>query len=628
MANKARVPKVVTVDFETAGIEARPIYPPKPVGVSIMYPGKKPKYLAWGHPIENNCTKEQAMAELQDIWRGPTPLLFQNGKFDIDVAAVHMGCSVPSWDKIHDTMYALFLFDPHAPSLSLKPSSERLLGMPPEEQDAVFEWLADHDLVKRQRKKDGTTSYQKDAGAYISQAPGKLVGTYANGDTDRTLKLFNFLYPIIAERGMLGAYNRERQLMPIMLRNETEGIVTDLPKLEADVLRYRQQQLKTDIWIRKKLKCGDSINLDSGEDLADALEAAGMSSGFLTTATGKRSTSKESLIQAIADKKLFAVLQYRSKLSTLMGTFMEPWLRVASVTGGRIHTSWNQVRAPSGKGSVGTRTGRFSGTPNFGNIPNDLEEDDDFTHPAFAKLDSLPLARGYIVADKPNHVILDRDFSQQELRILAHFEDGQLCAAYNANPKLDIHAFVGDEVMRVAGREISRKHIKILNFLQVYGGGIDALVAKLKCTPDEARQIKGFHGAALPDVKKLDQTIKALGKAGDCIRTWGGRQYYAEEPKFINGRMQTFDYKLTNYLIQSSAADHTKQAIINYDSVRKSGRFMLSVHDQVLASVPKSAAKLEMKLLKEAMEGVKFDVPMLSDGEYGYNWGHLEPYKD
>ena len=88
MAIKA--PKVVTVDFETAGIEARPIYPPKPAGVSILYPGKKPKYLAWGHPMENNCTKEQAAAELQDIWKGPLPILFQNGKFDIDVAAVHL----------------------------------------------------------------------------------------------------------------------------------------------------------------------------------------------------------------------------------------------------------------------------------------------------------------------------------------------------------------------------------------------------------------------------------------------------------------------------------------------------------------------------------------------------------
>src|SRR3546814_829109 len=135
------MPKPNTVDFETHGIDARPHYPPVPVGVSIKPWGKKSRYYAWGHLQGNNCSWEEARAALLDAYDNPDGVLFQNGKFDVDVADVHLDVPIPAWDKIHDTQFLLFLDDPHQIELGLKPSAERLLGIPPEEQDAVGDWL-------------------------------------------------------------------------------------------------------------------------------------------------------------------------------------------------------------------------------------------------------------------------------------------------------------------------------------------------------------------------------------------------------------------------------------------------------------------------------------------------------
>lgn len=134
----ARVIKPITIDFETEAIQRRPDYPPKPVGFSIMAPGdRRSRYYAWGHPAGNNCTMQAARAVLLDAWKSNHELLFHNAKFDVDVAQTHLGMPALMWERCHDTLYLLFLYDPHATSLSLKPAAERLLGMPPEERDAV-----------------------------------------------------------------------------------------------------------------------------------------------------------------------------------------------------------------------------------------------------------------------------------------------------------------------------------------------------------------------------------------------------------------------------------------------------------------------------------------------------------
>lgn len=610
------------VDFETGEIQGRPHYPPVPVGFSIKIPEmKKSRYYAWGYPTNNNCTYEEACEVLQALWESDLPILFHNAKFDVDVAQSHMGCGDIAWDRIHDSMFLLFLHDPHAPSLGLKQSAEQYLGMPPEEQEAVRTWLVKNKVCRANDAKWGR---------FIDKAPGDLVGKYADGDVVRTLKLFELLYPEIELRGLLEAYNRERELMPILLENERQGVRVDLPALEKAVEETAKHLEFADNWLRKALKTPD-LNLDADADVAEALDRAGVIKEWTLTATGKKSIAKKNMpLTIFTDKKIASVFGYRGRLATCRSTFMLPWLEMARASGGVIYTNWNQVRQSSSQDRVsGARTGRLSSNPNFQNIPKSFEgKDDGYEHPKFlSALPPLPLMRQFILPDK-GQVFCHRDYNQQELRILAHYEDAALLEAYQADPRLDVHTFVQEEIKSIYGTSLDRSAVKILNFGMIYGMGMEALSSKLQTSVEEARKIKASQKKAIPGLAELEKSTKERGKAGDPIITWGGRQYYSEEPKMINGRMQDFHYKLLNYLIQGSAADCTKQALINYHNTKQHGRLLLTVHDEINISVPKKYVKSEMEILRQAMQSVPFDVPMLSDGKTGDKWGSLTKYKE
>ena len=164
--------KLTTIDFETEAITDAG-KPPKPVGVAIMEPGKAPWYMAWGHPEGNNCTVDQAGRVLKDLWGGP--LLFHNATSISRWPRRWFNLPVPP--TLHDTLFTLYLVDPHADTISLKPAAEKHLGMAPEERDAVREWLVGQRIVRQG---------DKGWGAHIAKAPGKLVGQYAIGDVART----------------------------------------------------------------------------------------------------------------------------------------------------------------------------------------------------------------------------------------------------------------------------------------------------------------------------------------------------------------------------------------------------------------------------------------------------------
>jgi len=128
----------IVVDFESFPIESRPGYPPEPVGVAIMWPGRRPRYYAWAHPSGgNNCTFGEARRALAEVWDSDHEVLFHNAKFDLAVAHERMRLPILPWRRVHDTMLLLYLDDPRAATFSLKPSAERLLGEAPEERD---EW--------------------------------------------------------------------------------------------------------------------------------------------------------------------------------------------------------------------------------------------------------------------------------------------------------------------------------------------------------------------------------------------------------------------------------------------------------------------------------------------------------
>lgn len=636
-----KTPRVTIIDFETDPIQDRPNYPPKPVGFSIKQPGeRKAAYYGWGHPTENNCSKRDAVRVLRSVWESDAVILFQNAKFDVDVAQTHMECGSISWERIHDTMYLLFLVDPHAPDLQLKPAAERILGMAPEEQDAVRDWIMAHKeqanawLAQFGLQRDGKplkitpTKF----GAAIAFAPGKLVGTYANGDVIRTEALFKHCWPQVAERGMVEAYDRERELMPIFLENERVGMRVDLPALKRDIDLYQSALKGADAWLCKRLKVKE-LNLDNDREVAEALSNAGIvnDDAWTLTDSGQRSVSKKNLLpEMYNDSRVAKAFGYRNRLVTCLKMFMIPWARQASARGdSHISTNWNQVRQPGG----GTRTGRPSCTdPNFLNLSKSWhDKDDGYEHPSFIKdLVELPLVRRYVLPDK-GHVFLHRDFNGQELRILGHYEDGALLAAYQENPRMDVHAFVKDLILDITNLDYHRTQVKITNFRRIYGGGAPATASALNVSIDAAKKLLNAHGKALPGVKHLSAQIKALSKSGEPIITWGGREYYVEPPGFSkkHGRHMSYEYKLLNYLIQGSAADATKEAILRYHrDERKRGRFLVTVYDEINVSAPKADVRHEMEVLRQSMEGLEFDVPMLSDGKTGPNWADSKKYED
>lgn len=620
---------LVTVDFETDAIEGRPKYPPKPVGVAIHKANKRPVYMSWGHPTGNNCTKEDARRTLQQLWRDAAShkiqLVFHHAKFDLDVAEEHFKLKLPPWDCWHDTLFLAFLDDPHAKELSLKPLAEVLLKLKPIERDQVREWILEHVPEAKGKQKNW-----RGWGAYISRAPGDLVGKYAIGDVVRTIGVFEKLYKRVVSKADMGdAYDRERKLLPILLESERRGIAVDKRKLDKYSRVYTAALEESDNIIRKRLK-SPSLNVDANEELADALDRRGLAKNdWLLTDKGNRSTSKDSIKAALTDKKMIELLAYRSTLATCVRTFIAPWKLVSDASGGLIFTSWNQVRQANERtrGLKGARTGRLSSEPNFQNIPNPFEDEEGILLTPPPGLPQLPLLRSILIPRK-GHMWLHRDYNQQELRIMGHFEDGVLREAYNKDPRLDMHTLAQRLINELLNTNYKRKPIKNTGFGIIYGMGLGLLAERIDSDTKTADKLRKAYLTIFPGLKKLDEDLKMCGKENKPIRTWGGRVYYCEEPKYIDNRWRTFEYKLLNVLIQGSAADCTKEAIIRYDDRTRDGNLLLTVHDENNNEAPEGVWQREMKIMRETMESVEFDVPMLSDGAYSLkSWADIKDIK-
>jgi DNA polymerase I len=591
----------ITLDFETDAIQPWPNFPPKPVGLAVRWPDGRQEYLAWRHPKGNNASREQAEALLRSVW--DQPMLFHNSSFDIEVAMKEFNLPYPRF--VHDTLFLLFLYDPHASSLSLKPSSERILSIAPDEQNTLEKYVRSH------------IRNVKEWGAYIGQAPGDIVAPYALGDVHRTYQLFEFLYPVIEKESMLPAYLRELKLQPILMEATRRGIRINAEQLALDLKKYENELAGADRWLREKLNA-PSLNLDSNEELADAIDKAGLSGQWALTPKGRRSTSKESLRGALTCPDTLNMLAYRGTLFTCITTFMRPWLEQAQTTG-FCHPSWNQVRGDK----FGARTGRLSSNgPNFQNVPNEFE---DLVVPAGFL--PPPIMRNYLLPPE-GCSWLKRDYSQQEVRVLAHFEDGALLQAYREKPDMDVHQYVAELILRYTGNSFNRKATKIVSFTLVYGGGIPALTAKLKSSPADAAFLKESYLSSLPDVRALMNDIKARGRAKKPVRTTGGRLLYAEKPD-KTGRDQS--YKLLNHLIQGSSADITKESIINWYEHpvrREEDLFLTTVHDENNIAAPIGDEKRAMKVLNDGMRAVPLDVELLSEGFMGSSWGTVKEYVD
>jgi DNA polymerase I-like protein with 3'-5' exonuclease and polymerase domains len=591
---------VIVLDCETEEIIGNPLVnPPAVHGIAYLMPGHEPGYLHF-RGEKANCKWSTVHDFLRDIWASSEPLLFHNAPFDLAcIRAEFMGLKPPHWSRIHDTMFLCYLADPYALSLSLKPSAERYLGMAPEEQDTLTEWILAH----------VPEATRKTAGAYTVRAPLELISPYAIGDVVRTKALYDHLIDKVPEQ----AYNRERQIMPILMEASVRGLRVARPALEAALGRAQTALEAAGVRAGALLGVPNAALLTPSE-LADALQTAGKMSKIVLTPTGRVSTKKKVLTECVNDPDLLDLLRYCGSLDTCINTFMMPWLE-HSAADGRLHPEWNQVRTTE-KGRYGTRTGRLScSNPNLQNVPTEFK----FEIPA--GLDPLPFLRQFLLPEE-GHFWLKRDFASQEIRIAAHFEDGILLEAYRRNPSLDPHQMAKDLILKLTGQDFERKHVKITGFQIIYGGGPNAISENVGCSYGEAYNLKVAYFAAMPGIEQLSKEISAVGRSGEAITTWGGRKYYREISAKFPGK--DFSYKLLNYLIQGSAADQTKQAIIEWYNPDAGDLLLATVHDEINISAPMDEWELYMERLKEIMNRDRLDCPMLSDGFVGANWHDLE----
>jgi DNA polymerase I len=619
---------LAVIDAETMPIRSRPEYPPKAVGYAVKF-GRTHRYLSFGHPTGNNCDRREAIALLKDLSRD-YDLIFHNSEFDIEVMR-RDGVRVSG--AYHDTLKLAFLNEPRALDLGLKPQAAQYLEDPPDERDVLKEWIMEN--IKPKRKKEW--------GDYICEAPGDLVGVYAKGDARKTAGLYRYFTKTVFARGMEEAYRREMRLVPVKLHMERGGIRVRLTKLKRDAVGFRRLHEKLNRQIRRRLGVGEDFNLGSSKQLADALIERDLLSSVVTTAKGNVSTKRSVLEENCTDRKLTEMLSVHGVLSTYLSTFISNWIERAEQNDGYVHPTFNTTRSADEYGGgrdFGTRTGRFSSSnPNFQNIPNNIE---DSPSAATLKLLAKWLAkegvqfvgmRDYFAPDE-GHVFIGRDYNQQELRILAHFEEGAFMRVYLSDPRADAHDAVRELVLSAMGIDFPRKHVKITNFGIIYGQGVPKLSARLDVDVHTARTLKRAILDAVPGIKQMMREFRKLAKSGEPFYTWGGREYYCEEPRYVelgDGRKEkrTYEYKMLNTRIQGSAADCTKEGTINvYDSMGRESRIVLQVHDELLMSVPKAHAKREMIRMRDGMEDVKFNVPMLTDGKIGgVSWARMRSDK-
>jgi DNA polymerase-1 len=240
----------------------------------------------------------------------------------------------------------------------------------------------------------------------------------------------------------------------------------------------------------------------------------------------------------------------------------------------------------------------------------------------------LPVLRDYLLPD-PGCVWMRTDAMQQELRALAHFEDDALLQTFNSDPTADMHTVAQGLIKDATGMSLTRKEVKTIAFSIMYGAGLSLLADRLNVEHGVAERLKGAYLSAIPGILVLQKQLKHLARAGAPFRTIGGRRYFVEPPKAdAYGRFKSFDYKMLNTLIQGSAGDLMKEAIINlHENPMGKSRFMLSVYDEMNVSVPTGCdITSEAIAVQKAFANVELDVPMLSDSSWGETYGGSEEH--
>jgi DNA polymerase-1 len=513
-----------------------------------------------------------------------------NAKFDTMILERH-GLKVSP--VTFDTMIAEWLTDPATKHKGLKDLTRHRLGIEMTEIESLIG--------------KGKTQLT------FAEVPIETAAPYGAADADMTLRLVSPLTRELEEKGQLELMGMEMQLMPVIADMERAGV-----RIDPDFFRAMSQDLEARI---RKLEeeiyaiAGEPFNINSTQQLSDILfkklqlpheRLKKIASGHFSTAADVLEDLKPSDTTGI----ISLILEHR-ELGKLKGTYVDALPAMINRETGRIHTSFSQT---------GAVTGRLaSSNPNLQNIPVRSEM-------------GQQLRRGFVT--DPGCLFLSADYSQVELRILAHVtQDEALLEAFRDDQ--DIHTTTAAAVYGVAPESVTKSQrnlAKVVNFGIIYGMGAYRLQRESGLTLAEAENYIKNYFARFPGIRRyLDETQAQARTQGYVETLFGRRRYfpvYKLPPTAANRQViARAEREAVNHPIQGTAADIIKVAMIRlHEALRgRKTRLLLQVHDELLLEVPEEEMDEIRPMVAEIMsQAFALDVPLKVETEIGPNWLELK----
>ncbi|MBL7069325.1 MAG: DNA polymerase I [Candidatus Omnitrophica bacterium] len=575
--------KETALDFETTSsnpIEARL------VGVSFCWKEKEAHYIPLENKSADTLDRDYVLRELKDFFEDEkVRKIGQNIKYE---KLVLLNYGIDLKGIAFDTMVASYLLNPSKLNHSLGDIAIEYLG---------HKMTPISDLIGKGKK-----------AITMDEVEVERVSRYCCEDSDVTFRLKNILEKRLSEQELDELfYEIEIPLIDVLSAMELKGVALDvglLGKMSSEMDKTLNSRV-SDIY---KIS-GFEFNINSPKQLSEILfEKLGLPV-IKRTKTGI-STDEEVLRKLAAEHTLpAAILEYR-ELAKLKSTYIDNLPKLLSPKTERLHTSFNQTI---------TATGRLSSSqPNLQNIP--------------IKREMGKRIRQAFIPESDEYILLSSDYSQIELRILAHLSgDKRLIDAFKKD--LDIHIFTASLVNDIPEEKVTpemRMQAKTVNFGIVYGMSAYGLSRSLKIDPAKAQEFIDAYFERYPDVKLyMEDTIEEARGAG-YVTTLMKRKRFIPDIRSENIRLRQFAERTAiNTPIQGSAADIIKVAMIDiYNELGKKtlkSSMILQVHDELVFEVLKTELKKVKKIVKEKMENVvELKVPIKTNISVGNNWLDLK----
>ncbi len=551
------------------------------VGISMCAKDGRACYIPVAHKQGNQLKKEDVLEVLRPLLENPEiPKVGQNIKYDLIVLKKE-GVEIRGIEC--DTMLASYLLDPSRRGHSL---------------DDLAEIFLEHRMIPI-KELIGTGKSQ----ILFSDVDIPRASEYSCEDAEATFKVASILCPRVDKEGLGDLFRDiELPLIPVLADMELAGVRIDTAYLNQLSKEFGIILQKTEADIYEL--AGGQFNINSPKQLGQILfERMGMKA-TKKTKSGP-STSLEVLEELALDHELpRKILDYRS-IYKLKSTYVDSLTNLVNPRTGRIHTSYNQAVAATGRLS--------SSDPNLQNIPARSEE-------------GRKIRKAFIPED--GYIFVSADYSQIELRIMAHVSgDERLTSAFAAGE--DIHAITAASVFECSPAHVTpemRRKAKAINFGIMYGMGPFKLAGQIGVGMKMARQYLDDYYKTYAGVRKFMEELPKKATEDGFVTTILGRKRFLPDLNNPNRIAQQAARRVAiNTTMQGSAADLMKLAMIRVHKALKEGRLpakmILQVHDELILEVKKEAEKEAAALLKKEMEGVyPLSVPLVVDAAAGNNW--------